>query len=262
MQYQHTADNNNVTRCTIEMKTIVRQNSNTSTDTYKSCMTQPPNSPLNRSSVKGTGTILCSPTCKTFCGKIASNAQRNLYINPMDDSDTGMETINSELNDLTGICDKGMLGIKDSGQSSVVNAFFEPPISQSNQVIQELNEGFTTTWQLYPYLRQEDITPAVKPPSSVPLGNPKRSSLKRHKSETCEKHPHFSDIKERTYSSTDNIHTECSTKNNSIKFRKAVSLASRLHSSPSTGRKLANYHLIANPQSGKTHMLSKMLLST
>jgi hypothetical protein len=42
----------------------------------------------------------------------------------MDDSDTGMETINSELNDLTGICDKGMLGIKDSGQSSVVNAFF------------------------------------------------------------------------------------------------------------------------------------------
>ncbi|VDI80238.1 Hypothetical predicted protein [Mytilus galloprovincialis] len=257
VQYQPTADNNNVTRCTIEMKTIVRQNSNTSTDTYNSCLTQPPNSPLNKSPASKAN-ILCSPTCKTLCGKISSNAQHNLYINPMDDSDSGMETINSELNDLTGICGKSTFEKKDSEQPLVVNAFSDPPISQSNQVIQKLNEGFTTTWQLYPNPQQEDVRPEIKPPSTVPLGNPKRSSLKRHKSETNEKHPHFSDIKERSYSSTDNLHSECtSSKNKSIKFRKAVSLASRLHSSPSTGRKLANYHLIANPQSGTLDMVDR-----
>lgn len=255
MQYPTTADNNNIQRCTIEMKTILRQNSNASTDTYNSCLTQPPNSPLHRPSVKGTGNILCSPTCKKICGKITSNAQRNLYINPMDDSDTCMDTINSELSELTGICDKSRHDTKDPEQPMFVNVFPESQISHSNQVIQKLNEGFTTTWQLCPNLHKDNITTPVIQPSSVPLGNPKRSSLKRHKSETSEKHPHFSDIKERSFSSTDNLHTECSSKNKSIKFRKAVSLASRLHSSPSTGRKLANYHLIANPQSDETFLL-------
>ncbi|XP_033737315.1 potassium voltage-gated channel protein Shab-like isoform X3 [Pecten maximus] len=76
-----------------------------------------------------------------------------------------------------------------------------------------------------------------------------RASLKRHKSESSERHPQFSDITERSYMSFDNLHVDGSTKSKSAKFRKAVSLATRLHSSPSTGRKLANYHLIANPQS-------------
>ncbi|PVD22867.1 hypothetical protein C0Q70_16126 [Pomacea canaliculata] len=78
---------------------------------------------------------------------------------------------------------------------------------------------------------------------------PRKSSFKRHKSLSVEKHPRFSEVKERTYSSTDNL-TAQGFQRPKLKFRKAVSLASRLHSSPGTGRKLASYHLIASTKSG------------
>ncbi|XP_052257253.1 potassium voltage-gated channel protein Shab-like isoform X4 [Dreissena polymorpha] len=88
---------------------------------------------------------------------------------------------------------------------------------------------------------------------------PQGGSLKRHRSENSnERHLHFGDVIERTFSSTDNIRDMQALPKTKLKFRKAVSLASKLHGSPSTGRKLANYHLIANPKSGSgyvTHYL-------
>jgi len=84
-----------------------------------------------------------------------------------------------------------------------------------------------------------------------PQGRPQGGSLKRHRSETSpQRHLHFGEVIERTFSSTDNIHDMQALPKPKLKFRKAVSLASKLHGSPSTGRKLANYHLIANPKSG------------
>lgn len=76
-------------------------------------------------------------------------------------------------------------------------------------------------------------------------------SLKRHMSENShERHLHFGEVMERTFSSTDNIRDMQAIPKPKLKFQKAVSLASKLHGSPSTGRKLANYHLIVNPKSG------------
>lgn len=79
----------------------------------------------------------------------------------------------------------------------------------------------------------------------------RRSSFKRHKSLSVEKHARVAQVKERNYSSTDNLAGQHGFGKPKLKFRKAVSLASRLHSSPSTGRKLANYHLIASTKSGE-----------
>ncbi|XP_052775553.1 potassium voltage-gated channel protein Shab-like isoform X2 [Mya arenaria] len=97
-----------------------------------------------------------------------------------------------------------------------------------------------------------------------PGGRAHGGSLKRHRSETSpQRHLHFGEVIERTYSSTDNIHDMQALPKPKIKFRKAVSLASKLHGSPSTGRKLANYHLIANPKSGTsavTHCLVPLSL--
>lgn len=83
----------------------------------------------------------------------------------------------------------------------------------------------------------------------------RRSSFKRHKSLSVEKHARVAQVKERNYSSTDNLAGQHGFGKPKLKFRKAVSLASRLHSSPSTGRKLANYHLIASTKSGEAPFL-------
>ena len=83
------------------------------------------------------------------------------------------------------------------------------------------------------------------------VDRPHGGSLKRQRSENShERHLQFGDVIERTFSSTDNIHDMHALPKAKFKFRKAVSLASKLHGSPSTGRKLANYHLISNPKSG------------
>jgi hypothetical protein len=83
----------------------------------------------------------------------------------------------------------------------------------------------------------------------------RRSSFKRYKSLSVEKHGERGggvvEGAERSYSSTDNLALQALPRPRP-KFRKAVSLASRLHSSPSTGRKLANYHLIASTKSGES----------
>ncbi|XP_061166116.1 potassium voltage-gated channel subfamily B member 2-like isoform X6 [Saccostrea echinata] len=139
------------------------------------------------------------------------------------------------------------------------------PRTSSNPALhsehQKLEDGYTTTWNRSVLPNNQPSPPPrlvhQKSSEESPRA-PERSLLKRHKSETGNRQSNVSGIKERSYSSSDNIHDESSSKSKTAKFRKAVSLASRLHSSPSTGRKLANYHLIANPQSGKPSECGKL----
>ncbi|XP_021339873.1 uncharacterized protein LOC110441098 [Mizuhopecten yessoensis] len=208
------------------MKTLVRQSSNTSTDTYNSCMTHPPMSPCGRA--------------------VPVPVYSNLHINPLKSSPEVCACCNSsDMNDLTG------LSTPDDSSFLSDKVLNDKP---SDQIIQKLDGRFTTTWQRV-NSPQHVLQPEVDDGCGFAMRRniepqrQHRASLKRHKSESSERHPQFSDIKERSYMSFDNLHVDGSTKSKSAKFRKAVSLATRLHSSPSTGRKLANYHLIANPQS-------------
>ncbi|XP_059151898.1 potassium voltage-gated channel protein Shab-like isoform X2 [Physella acuta] len=144
-----------------------------------------------------------------------------------------------------------------------------------NQIVQKLDDGFTATWERgpattypaphHPYHfvspsqgvmgldpSQHAPSPEHSPSDSTSLLQtemettyPRKASFKRYKSLSVEKHPRVANIKERNYSSTDSLHINASGRPR-LKFRKAVSLASRLQPSPSTGRKLANYHLISN----------------
>ncbi|GFN87167.1 potassium voltage-gated channel protein shab [Plakobranchus ocellatus] len=158
-----------------------------------------------------------------------------------------------------------------------------PSTSGSNsQIVQQLDDGFTATWErsqpspfpvghllpLHPVSSSPENmcnlnVPATPPPATAsPEHSPsdsssllhsdaggapfRKSSFKRYKSLSVEKHPRLSSLKDnRNFSSTDSLHINSSGRPR-LKFRKASSLASRLHSSPSTGRKLANYHLISN----------------
>ena len=168
-----------------------------------------------------------------------------------------------------------------------------PSGSGSNsQIVQRLDDGFTATWErgqpspypaghllpLHPVSSSPENmcnlnVPSTPPPatSASPEHSPsdsssllhsgtggapfRKSSFKRYKSLSVEKHPRLSTLKDnRNFSSTDSLHINSSGRPR-LKFRKASSLASRLHSSPSTGRKLANYHLISNSKPGKEYWL-------
>ncbi|KAK3091212.1 hypothetical protein FSP39_017988 [Pinctada imbricata] len=230
------------------MKQLIRQNSNTSTDTYTSCVTHPPTSPKTKS---------LAPHC--------TNNNSGMLANSTDLKPTNLShQCNKALDDLTAKPDV-VDNFVDQKCSLPLNVFSETENCLSDQIIQKLDDGFTTTWQRVnsptTYNQTSDIAATglgQRIADSTNRNNKsQRPNLKRHKSETSERHPRFSEVKERSYSSTDSLHhLDGSTKTRSTKFRKAVSLASRLHSSPSTGRKLANYHLIANPQSDKEQGLS------
>ncbi|XP_050401034.1 uncharacterized protein LOC126817904, partial [Patella vulgata] len=221
----------------IEMKQLHRQNSTTSTDTYNSCMTHPHNSP----SLVGLGS------------QGSQDPPQNIYVNPLDDPPGGInndvqcnESYDSFYNDL-------------QGNRNQETGFNKPDVTFCpNQIVQSLNSGLSTTWE-----RSDPNQPphlySLPPDTVYAVGKegglcpryhkPQKSSFKRYKSLSVEKQARFSEVKEKNYSSTDNLHSHSMGKSK-IKFRKAVSLANRLHASPSTGRKLANYHLISNTDSG------------
>lgn len=215
------------------MKQLYRQNSSTSTDTFTSCVTHPQNSP----------SITGPPSSDT--------PKHNLYVNPLED--TGGYTnpnvppeshaYQNLLNDLQ----------TDAQQETGFNRP-EVQFAPSNQVVQQLETGLSTTWECAS-AQGSPVQSSSQPHSpskgllQAKMAHPQKSSFKRHKSLSVEKHPRFSEVKERSYCSTDNLHSQEYTKPK-LKFRKAVSLASRLHASPATGRKLANYHLIASTKSG------------
>ncbi|XP_048760234.2 potassium voltage-gated channel subfamily B member 2-like isoform X5 [Ostrea edulis] len=227
LEYPPTAENSTHARCTIELKPLIRQSSNTSTDTFNSCLTHP-----------------SSPGYSWTQGHLQNNCHRhNVYVNPFDSS---------------RLC--SVFNSTDNNSKQCPESVFATD-GDSDQIVQKLEDGYTMAWNRNILSNnQSSLQPRLvyQRSSDEPPRAPERSLLKRHKSETCDRNDKLSGIKERTYSSSDNIHDESSSKSKTAKFRKAVSLASRLHSSPSTGRKLANYHLIANPQSGKSSDSGKL----
>lgn len=222
------------------MKPLVRQSSTTSSsDTYTSCLTHPPS----------------TPSAKGAYHTLPENYHSTVYVNPLSGTDNVSNNLQNynltkDANSASkcGYDNSKYVTIKDRSDSD--NVF-------TGQIVQKLDERLTATWQKFnsqPPLQGEcchgdnDVA-RVKACSRSHGG-----SLKRHRSETSherERHLHFGDVMERTFSSTDNIHIDMQGfPKPKLKFRKAASLANRLHGSPSTGRKLANYHLIANPKSG------------
>ena len=172
---------------------------------------------------------------------------------------------NKALNDLTAKPDAVDNNV-DQKCSIPSEVFTETENCLSDQIIQKLDDGFTTTWQRVnsPTTLQQATDFMSSNPSHRHIDQLNRSvvsqrpNLKRHKSETRDRDPRLSEVKDKSYSSSsENLHHDGTSKNKSTKFLKAVSLASRLHSSPSTGRKLATYHLIANPQSGTLYVVKR-----
>lgn len=154
-------------------------------------------------------------------------------------------------------------------------------LGSPHQIIQKLDDGLTATWERgtassFPAagFHFHGVTsspgnisdlgqsmPSTSPDHSSSdstsllqaergTSSSRKASFKRYKSLSVEKHPRVSSIKDRSYSSTDSLHIN-STGRPRLKFRKASSLASRLQCSPSTGRKLAYYHLISNSKPGE-----------
>ncbi|XP_076440857.1 uncharacterized protein LOC143280158 [Babylonia areolata] len=133
------------------------------------------------------------------------------------------------------------------------------PLQQTQSLNSHSYSSSSSTAPHRPLQRQlsahsDSNSTCVQPPASASAG-PRRSSFKRHKSLSVEKHSRVTEMKERNYSSTDNLAGQGFQKPK-LKFRKAVSLASRLQSSPSTGRKLANYHLITSTKSDEKFLLN------
>lgn len=210
------------------MQPLYRQGSNASSDTFASCCTHPQNSPLIAS-------IHCA----------AEPNRQNVYVNP--------------INEPPLVCPPNSVIVNDRGTRDlrVDNAFrsnnLDAPNHASDQIVQSLDEGYTTTWRradsptsLCGEFRSRSHSKNEQHSVSSP-----KSPLKRHKSLSGEKHPRFADLRtERTYYSSDNIYSKCFAKPK-MKFRKASSLANRLHISPATGKKLAHYRMISNSKSGK-----------
>ena len=239
----------------IELKALARQYSTaSSSDTYTSCMTHVPTSPL----IKGHNSL-------SQWNSAPTSARNSIYINPLGDSShpsfVSLTSSNVANNPLSA-SSKGILHIADSRKkpmerSNSENKACEADSVFTGQIIQNLDSGLTARWQRF------NSQPPLQVENNVTRGNQSNGkdqkghgnhggSLKRHRSENShQRHLHFGEVMERTFSSTDNIHDMHGFPKPRLKFRKAVSLASKLHGSPSTGRKLANYHLIANPKSGR-----------
>ncbi|KAK3591166.1 hypothetical protein CHS0354_029015 [Potamilus streckersoni] len=229
----------------IEMKPLVRQSSTaSSSDTYTSCLTHLPTSP----SIKGHNS-----SSETY--------HHNCYVNPLEDNISTMPSYDFgfyEIESSNSACMVGTGGPKRDKSMNRNNKL-------SDQIIQKIDDGFTTTWQ-----RVNSPPPLQGHHSQYGASNNKSKrqqqcdrshggSLKRHKSDHG-RHPHFGEVMERTFSSTDNIHNlQGLLPKPKLKFRKAVSLANRLHGSPSTGRRLANYHIIASSKSGKSENTQHLL---
>ncbi|KAL8618644.1 hypothetical protein ACOMHN_015754 [Nucella lapillus] len=271
----------------IELKQLPRQSSTaSSSDTYTSCQTHPHSSPSTTAhtpSEKSRHNLYVNPL-----GDPADTVL--LVTGPATTAASGRGGLDSGSRDPLFCdptpCRESVGPVSQQGNNTSVIVHPQSRCMSANHIVQMLDAGFSTTWQrsLPRSCKTSDQYPSHLPPSSyqhqqrrplqqsqsltsqpllqsqrplqrhmsehtdpaaaASLAAPRRSSFKRHKSLSVEKHHRG---KERSYSSTDNL---AGPGQGRSKFRKAVSLASRLHSSPSTGRKLANYHLIASSKSG------------
>jgi hypothetical protein len=267
-------------KCCIEMKPLIHHGScsNTSTDTFSSCLTHLPTSPCSRGQGQGQHPSSAPPS---------DHHHGALYVNPLDDPPSGFPNYDTVMNVFPTASSAKDLKLAHSAHACSSPKYAPNKLDQfgsndnnaaqqpSDQIIQTLDDGFTTTWKRAnsPTPLQADMRVPLQPTMvrniAVDCENPPRvlprSSLKRHKSESssgtgsgcaescAEQHVHVGDAElvDRVYSSTDNLHEQGFSKPPKLKFRKAMSLANRLHSSPSTGRKLANYHLVASASTGK-----------
>ncbi|XP_060572245.1 uncharacterized protein LOC132730353 isoform X3 [Ruditapes philippinarum] len=228
----------------IELKALARQYSTTSSsDTYTSCMTHLPTSP----SVKGHNlhnSVLDTPL------------KNNIYVNPLGESHSFTSLPSSNLASANNkSASIKVFDLDNKTFKQCENDKCDSDDVFSKETIHNVDLSRRAKWQRFnsqPPLQGEgrchDNVHAVTIKAQT---SERGGSLKRHRSETShERHLHFGDVMERTFSSTDNIRDMQAIPKSKLKFQKAVSLASKLHGSPSTGRKLANYHLIINPKSG------------
>ncbi|WAR22716.1 KCNAB-like protein, partial [Mya arenaria] len=238
----------------IELRPLARQYSTaSSSDTYSSCMTQLPTSPRNKG--------------RPWHNNVDAHQRNNIYVNPLGDShsftslpstisNTNSASKNTNLDNFDHKTRPLNFGIAHVGD-------FEEVFSDNNIAKVRKAEERRANWHRVnsqPPLQGNGRYKGNGSHDLEPGGRAHGGSLKRHRSETSpQRHLHFGEVIERTYSSTDNIHDMQALPKPKIKFRKAVSLASKLHGSPSTGRKLANYHLIANPKSAQSLKLYAFL---
>ncbi|XP_074641121.1 potassium voltage-gated channel subfamily B member 1-like [Tubulanus polymorphus] len=111
----------------------------------------------------------------------------------------------------------------------------------SDQFVQKLDEGLTATWQLaHPPLSP---TSADEDKSNTSGGEEKPLS-KRTKSLPLGRRARFTDSDSQKSTSTDSINSQGSTRSRT-RFRPPF-ITKLQSSSPATGKKLANYHLISN----------------
>ena len=219
-----------------------RQGSSASSDTYASCFTHPQSSPSQ-----------CDMTPDSF---------RNVYVNPLDPDNEGPSPPTSS----PPVYEEIFQGDITSESPRSAQAFF-PPGSPAhgaaakgpNQIVQILDDGITTTWK-----RQPSPKVAVKQRTNsrdATAASALRKMFKNKKQKTptfpiskprARFHTDTSTDSARSQSSTESVNSQGSavkTGSGVGRFRKKP--FARHSSSPSTGKKLANYHLIANSQSGK-----------
>ncbi len=230
-----------------------RQGSSASSDTYASCFTHPQSSPSQ-------GDMM---TPDSF---------RNVYVNPLDPDNEGgappAATSPPVYEEIFG----GDI-VPSDGSAHSTQAFFPPPGSPArgasakgpNQIVQILDDGITATWK-----RQPSPKTAVQQQrtNSRDGSSTTASTLRKLFKNKKQKTPPFPLSRPRPRFHTDTASTDstrCSqsssesvnSQGSSVgkpgtttgRFRKKP--FARPSSSPNTGKKLANYHLIANSQSGK-----------
>lgn len=227
----------------IEMRTLARQNSTTSSnEMYTSCMTHLPTSP-------------CAKGHNSYSSYKDTPFRKNIYINPLGESQS-FTSLPSKIC-ASSNTKSASRNICDFDQSRGKQADCDSDDVFSGQIVHNMECYKKGKWQRFnsqPPLQGECRYQGNDHAQVLDVQAVERAhggSLKRHRSENSrERHLHFGDVMERTFSSTDNIHDMQVIPKPKLKFQKAVSLASKLHGSPSTGRKLANYHLIVNPKSG------------
>ena len=212
---------------------VCRQGSSASSDTYGSCLTHMQSSPSNYD---------MTPDA----------LKSNVYLNPVDtnEGDSGPAPLvpPPHYNDvITGEFDRrnihgspplpnsGFAGQTAQGKQTnpVGDRYDEPPVVGKAQPSPKPPEksrhskGATSLRQMFKNRKQKPLTLA-KPRARFSADSDSA----------------------RSHSSTDSVNSQGSVKTSSARFRKTP-FGSRHHSSPATGKKLANYHLIANSQSGK-----------
>ena len=232
----------------MRQSSLARQSSTaSSSDTYTSCLTHLPSTP----STKGANHT------------VPDNYRSSVYVNPLS-GETDNVSNNFQNYDVTKDANSSSKYSYDNYKYVTLKDRSDSDNLFSGHIVQKLDERLTATWQRFnsqPPLQGGDCRDGSDVTRVKACSRSHGGSLKRHRSETSherERHLQFGDVMERTFSSTDNIHIDMQGfPKPKLKFRKAASLASRLHGSPSTGKKLANYHLIANPKSGT--IFSKLL---